>query len=502
MSGTTDIAVGGKLVSATNPVPVSATVTATANTVGTATAAAPTYTEGQSDAALSLDLNGNLRTLASVNASLAATAHAADPTFAESSSNGLTTDLSGHLRVLAKQQGGWTATIDTSTPGVTNAVAVTNLPASVSVNAGAADNGTFRTTLASNDPLVSAIGAKTDAKSAATDTTAVSVISVLKQLSAYLANPLAVTGTFFQGTQPVSISGSVPVTGTFWQATQPISATALPLPAGAATSAKQPALGTAGTPSADVITVQGSASGTPLPVSVSGSVAVTGAFYPATQPVSLASSVSVTGTFWQATQPVSLASCPSHAITNLPSAVDVNTGAATNGTLRVACATNNPAIALWGHGALGAAVPANATLGGLLAKTALPAAGTDGNMVAPMADKFGRAITRNFPRELLVPYSVTITTTASTPLVAAQGIGVLADLARCIIANESATDVTVTISDGTLSYPFAVKAGQTAGWSGPADTAQPASTANTAWTATVSAAVTQIVVHGLAVLNK
>lgn len=46
--------------------------------------------------------------------------------------------------------------------------------------------------------------------------------------------------------------------------TQPVSAAALPLPTGAATAAKQAALGTAGTPSADVYTVQGVASMTPL----------------------------------------------------------------------------------------------------------------------------------------------------------------------------------------------------------------------------------------------
>lgn len=46
--------------------------------------------------------------------------------------------------------------------------------------------------------------------------------------------------------------------------TQPISAASLPLPSGAATLAKQPALGTAGTASADVISVQGIASMTPL----------------------------------------------------------------------------------------------------------------------------------------------------------------------------------------------------------------------------------------------
>ena len=126
------------------------------------------------------------------------------------------------------------------------------------------------------------------------------------------------------------------------------------LPSGAATAAKQPALGTAGTASADVISVQGVASMTPIlvngsgvtqPISgnvgITGSVAVTGTFFQATQPVSGTVAVSnasipvtdnggsltvdgvfwqatqpVSGTFWQATQPVSLASVPSHAVTN------------------------------------------------------------------------------------------------------------------------------------------------------------------------------------------
>jgi len=139
-----------------------------------------------------------------------------------------------------------------------------------------------------------------------------------------LASSVAVTGTFWPTTQPVSgsvsvsnfpatqpvslasttITGSVAVTGTFFQATQPISAASLPLPTGASTSAKQPALGTAGSASADVLTVQGIAGGTAQPVS--------GTFWQTTQPVSLASttvtgSVAVTGTFWQATQPVSIA---------------------------------------------------------------------------------------------------------------------------------------------------------------------------------------------------
>jgi hypothetical protein len=85
--------------------------------------------------------------------------------------------------------------------------------------------------------------------------------------------------------------------------TQPISVASLPLPSGAATSVKQPALGTAGSPSSDVITVQGATSMTAIKVDGSA----------VTQPVS--------GTFYQATQPISAAALP------LPS------GAATETTL-------------------------------------------------------------------------------------------------------------------------------------------------------------------------
>jgi hypothetical protein len=52
--------------------------------------------------------------------------------------------------------------------------------------------------------------------------------------------------------------------------TQPVSASSLPLPAGASTSGKQPAFGTAGTASADVLTIQGIASMTPVKMDGSG----------------------------------------------------------------------------------------------------------------------------------------------------------------------------------------------------------------------------------------
>ncbi len=50
------------------------------------------------------------------------------------------------------------------------------------------------------------------------------------------AAPVVIT---FTGAPAVSVSGAVAVTGAFFQATQPVSAVALPLPAGAATAAAQ-----------------------------------------------------------------------------------------------------------------------------------------------------------------------------------------------------------------------------------------------------------------------
>lgn len=52
------------------------------------------------------------------------------------------------------------------------------------------------------------LGSKADAKSVATDTTAITIMQVLKQISYQAQNP-----------------ASTPVTGTFWQATQPVSGT-------------------------------------------------------------------------------------------------------------------------------------------------------------------------------------------------------------------------------------------------------------------------------------
>jgi len=150
-------------------------------------------------------------------------ATASAPTYIEGSSNPLSTDLAGNLRVLA--------TIDTS------AIAT-------SANQ---TNGLQKTKIVDGSGNV--------------------IASTSNALNVSVQN------------------ASIAVTGTFWQATQPISAASLPLPSGAATAAKQPALGTAGTASSDVITIQGIASMTA--VKVDGSAV--------TQPVSL-TSTTITGT--------------------------------------------------------------------------------------------------------------------------------------------------------------------------------------------------------------
>jgi len=67
------------------------------------------------------------------------------------------------------------------------------------------------------------------------------------------------------------------------------------LPTGAATAAKQPALGTAGTPSTDVLTVQGSGSGTPVPVSAAQATVTAGNSLNAVVANTTGTSVPVTG---------------------------------------------------------------------------------------------------------------------------------------------------------------------------------------------------------------
>jgi hypothetical protein len=216
-------------------------------------------------------------------------------------------------------------------------------------------------------------------------------------------------------TLPVSIASAVAVSGTFWQATQPVSLASVPahdvtnagtfavqvsssaLPTGAATSAKQdtgntslasidgktPSLGQAlAAASVPVVLTASQLSTLTPPAAITGfatetTLAAQSAKLPATlgqkaMAASLAvvvasdqSAIPVSGTFWQATQPVSIAAAVAvtdnggsltvdgslatvSTVTSLTqfngNAIDTNSGVKSAGTLRVVLATDQPAL--------------------------------------------------------------------------------------------------------------------------------------------------------------
>jgi hypothetical protein len=108
-------------------------------------------------------------------------------------------------------------------------------------------------------------------------TWAISAVSLPLPTGAATA-ALQTTGNSSLSSIVSALGGSLAVTGTFFQATQPVSASSLPLPTGAATSALQT---TGNTTLASILSALG------------GSIAVTGTFFQTTQPVSIASTITV-----------------------------------------------------------------------------------------------------------------------------------------------------------------------------------------------------------------
>jgi hypothetical protein len=109
------------------------------------------------------------------------------------------------------------------------------------------------------------------------------------------------------GTVTASISGTVPVSGTFWQATQPVSLTSVPAHAVTLTST--------------TVTVSS------LPALAAGTAQI------GSVTASISGTVPVSGTFYQATQPVSLASVPTHGVTLSSTTVTVSSLPAISGTV-------------------------------------------------------------------------------------------------------------------------------------------------------------------------
>ncbi|PWT75514.1 MAG: hypothetical protein C5B59_08525 [Bacteroidetes bacterium] len=150
--------------------------------------------------------------------------------------------------------------------------------------------------------------------------------------------------------------------------------------------------------------------------------------------------------------------------------------------------------------ATNAAPPANAIQVGGVASTALPSAFTATDLAPFMLDKFGRLVVLpQAPRDLIAAQATTITNNTANTIVAAIA-SVFTDIISLVITNSSATPVVVTVSDGTASYLYSIAAN--GGMVVPLPAPLPATTVNTAWTATSSASVSSLYVVAQYVKNR
>ena len=180
-------------------------------------------------------------------------------------------------------------------------------------------------------------------------------------------------------------------------------------------------------------------------------------------------------------------------------------GATGTGSQRVTLASDNTAIAGWGHGATGSAVPSGAQYKGLIAKTANPSAATDGNLVGATADKLGRqVVVLGNVRDLKGNQVTTITSSTTETTVVTAVASTFLDVYGCIVENTSATGSKVTFKDstaGTTQFEIYVPPTETRGFMLPSSDGFKQTTVNTSWTATCGASVASIVITMLYVKN-
>ena len=209
----------------------------------------------------------------------------------------------------------------------------------------------------------------------------------------------------------VTVTGSVAVTGTFYQATQPVSAASLPLPTGAATSALQTQ------PGVDIgdVTINNSSGAAAVNIQDGGN------------------SITVDGTFWQATQPVS-------------GTVTANAG---TGTMAVSMATNTP-LGTVAHDSADSGAPIK-TGGRAVSAEITPV--TTGDRTDSIHDLAGKQVIMPYANnENFVSGAITtaMTATTSTSLVAAPAAGLRNYITTIIVSNSHATVGTdVIIQDGS-----------------------------------------------------
>ena len=154
--------------------------------------------------------------------------------------------------------------------------------------------------------------------------------------------------------------------------------------------------------------------------------------------------------------------------------------------------------------AIGAAVPGNANYTGAQAKTALPTAASDGNIVGLTADKFGRqVVVTESVRDLKANIPVlTLTSTTSETTLIASAASTFNDITSIMVENTSATATEVVFKDstaGTTQFYVYVPAGDMRGFS---NCFFKQTTANNNWTATCTTSVASIKISGTYVKNQ
>lgn len=365
---------------------------------------------------------------------------------------GTTTDVSTTNTVIGRLQklvsllaGGLPAALS----GSGNLKVVVNEALSVAVSAVSGNVATTNAATSQADGHSVTLGTTGDASSALT------VIGLLKAIKALLAS-VPVTGTFWQTTQPVSVAngqevdghsatigsisdassastlvgllknikaalaGPLAVTGTFWQATQPVSGTVATTSALASQADGHSATIGALADSSSASTVIGLLKN--IKAALAGSVAVTGTFWQATQPVSGTVTATPTGT-----QAISVASgqeVDGHSA-NIGTLADASSASTLTGLLKNIKAALAGTLSVVGAGASAAAVSGNPVL----------IAGYDGTNARTL-----RTDTTGRPPGSSVTYISTATTT-----VVKNSAGIL----RRIIIGYTVTAVSVAIYDAT-----------------------------------------------------
>lgn len=330
--------------------------------------------------------------------------------------------------------------------------------------------GNVATTVA--DAANSTLGAKADAKSTATDTTAISAMSVLKQISASVQAPPS---------QAVTNAGTFATQSAITAASGAIASGAI---ASGAVASGAVASGAFASGSIAVGAVAAGATSFVKLEDVASADADAGVPAMAIRKATPANSSGTDGDY----EMLQISAGRLWASATIDTALPA--GSAAIGTVGASTAT-------------GSAVPANAFYAGGIAKTANPSAASDGNLTGILLDKLGKQVVVGSIRDLKVNQVTTITTSAAETTVLTAVASTFLDVYGVIVTNTSATAVTVAFKDstsGTTQFNIAVPAGDTRGFMLPEGGAMKQGTVNNNWTATTQS-VTSVVITILAVKN-